>query len=115
MTWNQWGDVAVLRPAGDLREGPEGDEVDSVLSVFARSGRRVVLDLTETGQLSARALGILARACDEAVHHGGRVVLCGVNERQRWLLGITRLNGVLDIYETPASAIVGLTGRQAVA
>jgi anti-anti-sigma factor len=115
MTWNQVGDVAVLHPAGDLREGPQGDEIDSVLRVFARSGRRVIFDLTETDQLSARALGMLARACDEAIRHGGRVVLCGVNERQRWLLGITRLNGVLDIYDTPASAIVGLTGRQAVA
>lgn len=115
MTWDRVDELIVLRPEGDLREGPTGDEVERALRLFAEQGRRVVLDLAATRQLSARALGILAGACREAERHGGRLGLCGVHANHRWLLGVTRLSLVIELYETEASAIAGLCSRQAVA
>lgn len=115
MTWNRVDELIVLRPAGDLREGEIGDEVECALFELAGEGRRVVLDLAQTRQLSARALGILATSAHEAVLHGGRLALCGLSDRHRWLLGVTRLANVLDVYDSESNAVAALAVRPAVA
>ena len=115
MTWNRVDGLIVLRPAGDLREGELGDEMECALYKLAGQGRRVVLDLGDTRQLSARALGILANSAHQTLLHGGRLALCGLNERHRWLLGITQLANVLDVYDSELTAVAALTVRPAVA
>ncbi len=113
MTWRNVNDLVVLRPVGDLREGPVGDDVERALCTLAAQGRNVLLDLGETRQLSARAIGILAGACREALGHGGRVAVCGLHQRHRWLFGVTHLACVMDVYDSESAAIAGLTAPAA--
>jgi anti-anti-sigma factor len=115
MTWHDMNDVVVFRPEGDVREGLIGDELERELNRLAAEGRRVLIDLGATRELSAHALGILAGACAEAIRRGGTLAICGVNERHRWLLGITELSQVLNVYDSESAAIAGLNGGRAVA
>ena len=105
MTSIELGDSVVLEPRGDLFAGPTCDDMERSLLALAERGRRVVVDLSEAHQLSARGLGILAHAQSVAARRGGRIVLCGANRVQRWLLSRTGLIDVFELYPTRASAI----------
>ena len=100
--------VVVLEPRGHLCEGAECDEMERTLVGMAEQGRRVVVDLSGTDQLTARGLGILAHAHKIALGSGGRIVLCGANRVERWLLTRTRLAEALVLYESRASAVSDL-------
>lgn len=109
MTWHPWGDGVVLRPRGDLLEGPLCDDLERTLHQLLAEGRRVIVSLAETRQLSAHALGILAHALAEAGPHGGRLGLCSAAKRHRWVLEMTHLTPTLGLYETEAAAYAALS------
>src|SRR5213593_1368741 len=98
MTWRQGNGFVVLRPEGDLSEGPESDRVEAVLAEWAGQRRRVIVDLSRTHQLAARGLGILARAHQESVEHGGRMGVCGATDVHLWLLRVTCVSKFLSVY-----------------
>ena len=98
MTCHEANDVAVLTPQGHLHEGEESDRLEADLALLlARSARRIVVDLGAAGHLSARALGIIAHAHQEARQRGGRLEVAGLNREQRRLFDITGLAGVLEL------------------
>jgi len=109
MTWHPWGDGVVLRPCGDLLEGPACDDLEQTLQRLLRDGRRVIVSLAQTGQLSAHALGILANARSQSERDGGRLGLCSARPSHRWLLEVTRLKPALGLYETEAAAYSALS------
>jgi anti-anti-sigma factor len=110
MTWHDEEQVVVLGPQGELYEGAECDELERSLMQLAGRGARVVVDLSETHQVSAHCLGVLAHAQETALRHGGRIALCGATKVQRWLLGEARLSEALMVYEDSAAAIRALSG-----
>jgi anti-anti-sigma factor len=114
MTWRQGNGFVVLRPEGDLCEGPESDRVEAALAAWAGQRRRVIVDLSRTRQLSARGLGILARAHQESTAHGGRIGVCGATALHLWLLRVTCVAKFLTVYKTKAAAVAALSGVRAV-
>ena len=116
MTWHPWGDGVVLRPRGDLLEGPVCDDLERTLAELLRERRPVIVSLSETGQLSAHALGILAHARAVSERNGGRLGLCSPRSGHRWVLEVTRLTPALGVYETEGDAYAALsTSRNGVA
>ena len=115
MTWHQEDGLVVLSPEGDLREGPESDRVEAALAEWAGQRQRVIVDLSRTGRLTARGLGILARAHQESIRHGGRIGVCGATALHLWVLRITCVAKFLAVYKTKAAAVAALSGVQAVA
>ncbi len=109
---DQW---VVLQPDGDLREGTACDELEQELFTLAEQGRHVVVDLSSTRMLTAHCLGVLARAQRLAADAGGTIALCGAAALPRWLLGVTRLDGALRVYASPAEAMAGPGPHSAVA
>lgn len=109
MTWHPWGDGVVLRPRGDLLEGPVCDDLERTLHELLSQGRRVIVSLAETRQLSAHALGVLAHALATTGTGSGRLGLCSAREPHRWVLEMTHLTPTLGLYETEAAAYAALS------
>jgi anti-anti-sigma factor len=108
MTANELDQVIVLEPQGEMYEGGECDALERVLLGSAERGNRIVVDVSATHHLSARCLGILARACRLASRSGGCVALCGVSSEHRWLLEKTGLAEVIPQYGDRDAAIRGV-------
>jgi anti-anti-sigma regulatory factor len=108
MTSHAVDQVVVLKPHGGLCEGAECDELERELVALAEHGRRVIVNLSEACTLTARALGVLARAQRVALLHGGRIALCGTTALQRWLLGVTHLSEALAVYVSEEAALMAL-------
>lgn len=115
MTTRAMDESVVLRPDGDLCEGPACDELEQELYTYAERGRHVVVDLSATRIVTAHCLGVLARAQRLAVASGGSLALCGTTGLHRWLLGVTHLTDALPVYATPTEARAGIGARAAVA
>ena len=113
MTAITMGDSLVLRPHGDLREGALSDDLERTLLGLLSQGRRVIVCLAESGQLAARALGILARAQAIAASSGGGVALCCSRPQHRLALGVARFPAALGPYDSEVSAAAAL-GRVSV-
>lgn len=112
MTASEMDEVIVMEPQGELYEGAECDEMERRLFAQVERGARVVVDVSATRHLSARCLGIFARAHQLATQHGGCVVLCGANRDHRWLLETTGLAEALPFFEDVAAAIRDLRDRR---
>lgn len=98
MTWKEQNDTVILTPHGNLHEGEECDALERGLeSLLERGTREVVVDLTETGHLSAHSIGILARAQSLMRLRGHHLALRGVHDDQRWVLNVTRIGKALGI------------------
>jgi len=98
MTWREQNDMVILTPRGNLHEGEECDALERGLeSLLERGTREVVVDLAETGHLSAHSIGILARARMLMQARGRRLALRGVHDDQRWLLRVTHIADVLGV------------------
>ena len=108
-------ETLVIRPAGDLCEGDECDQLERALAEQARLGRSVVVDLSGTRFLTAHALGVLARAHRIGLEHGARIALCGVTGTERWLLALTHLSEALPVYADETAAVAHLGEQRAVA
>src|SRR5207247_1680348 len=111
MTCRQGNGFVVLRPEGDLCEGPESDRVEAALAAWVGQKRCVIVDLSRTRQLAARGLGILVRAHQESMGHGGRIGVCGATALHLWMLRVTCVAKFLAVYKTKAAAVAALSGR----
>ena len=104
MTEIQWSDGVLLRPRGDLIEGLACDGLERTLGRALERGQGVIVCLSETGQLTARALGVLAYARAMANETGGRITLCCPRPHHRWLLERTGLSSALGVHDSEAEA-----------
>ena len=102
--------VVVLAVARDLK-GPAEQTLKERIDCLVQEGhRQVLVDLTHLPYLDSTGLGRLIRAHIAVRQAGGRVRLCNVSPRIMELLKRTRLDTVLDIYETEAEALSAVRG-----
>jgi anti-anti-sigma factor len=104
MTVRHQDAVTILTPSGNLFEGDESDALERALhGVFERGATHVRVNLCETSHLSARALGVLAKAHLEASARGGHLEIATCREEHVYLFEITGLAGVFDVkfFESP--------------
>jgi anti-anti-sigma factor len=116
MTTHEYDHISLLEPRGDLWESRESATMERMLVRLAERGRRVVVDLSSTGHLTAHGLGVLAHAQRVALDHGGEIALCGAGRAHRILLETTGLADAVKIYDARAAAVKALaSGVRAVA
>lgn len=108
MTAHAVGGRWVLEPAGDLCEGAECDRLEREILDHLSGGHALVVDLARTRLLSARALGILARAQRVATEHRGRLVVAGANRLQRFLLDALHLSDAIALADDVPAAMRAL-------
>jgi anti-sigma B factor antagonist len=101
------GDITVLQPDGRLvlSENP-GDAVikDRVDALLQEGCNFFVLDLAQVSHVDTSGLTTLVGAYIAVRKRGGRIALLSPTPRVRELLGVTRLNSFLDIFDSEDAA-----------
>jgi len=116
MTSHDVDGIVIVSPAGPLHEGIECDRLEGALQALLLQGvRHVVVNLAEAGHLSARAVGVLARAHADAELRGLRVAISNPRPDHRQMFDITGLAAVLDLRPSDTAAIAALAGRDVAA
>jgi anti-anti-sigma factor len=74
----------------------------------AATPRVMILDMSETTYMDSAGLGLIMNYYVSAQDHGRKLLLCGVNERVRALLEMTRVQGVLACFPSTEAAEASL-------
>jgi len=99
----QQGEAATLRMRGELDAFTAPELADLCGSVYARGGREIVIDLTDTTFLDSSGLRALIGARQLFGSDGGTVRLEHPNEAVVRLLAITGLSDYFSMGEPPSS------------
>lgn len=68
---------------------------EAVAKITAGDHPNLIIDLDKVTFLSSKAIGELVRAHVTTMRKGGKLVVCGLNERVYTMLTVTKLNMVL--------------------
>ena len=99
--------ATILLPAGDLvYEGT--DELEALFKALSDDTRYVILDLTHTRYLSAKALGIMAFYIKLFRDKQRGLKLVNVNENIKKLFDITGILKVIEIFESEGAALASI-------
>jgi anti-anti-sigma factor len=98
--------VLVLVPQKDLKGGDETREVETeIKDAVAKGTPKVVVDLGKISFLNSTGLGALIAAHLSCQKNGGWLRVARTSKRINNLFLITRLNFVLDTYDTVEDAL----------
>ncbi len=99
-------DTVILHLSGHLGVGESVRILAAAVRRALASGASgVVLDLSGVGYLDAAGIGVLIAAHRRALRDGRRLVLTGLRARVRSILGLARVDGVLDCARDQTSAL----------
>ena len=106
ITQHSVGDVTVLELEGRLvlEEGeiPLREQVDQLV---AQGPVKIVLDMSHVTRLDSAGIGTLVSKYLTASRKGGNLKLVQPTDHSRYLLDITKLSTVFEIYESEEEAI----------
>ena len=68
---------------------------------------RVIFDFTRTEFMDSSGIGVLLNRYKQMTANGGRVDLCGVNDRVRRILTIGGIGKLMEHYDTKEAALIG--------
>jgi anti-sigma B factor antagonist len=95
---NELDGFPVFELEGSLMERHEADDLlDEVNGFIAEGTTRVILELSKLNYLNSSGLNVLLNILTKMRNAGGEVVICGVNERLKTLLVITKLDAVFQL------------------
>jgi anti-anti-sigma factor len=103
-------------------EGPEERDDDGYIvllarlrAILARGPRDILLNVAKVAHVDSLLLGVIVEAYVAAVRQGGGLKLLQVSQRFRHLLQVTKLDRVLETFESEEVAIAsfpsGATGQ----
>ena len=108
------GAIIVLEPVGRLAlsEGQSDSLLkDTIGRLMSQGCRQLVLDLAHVSQVDTSGLAMLVVAQVTVVKHGGQIRLLSPTRRLRELLGITRLNTILEVFDNERDALKSFAGE----
>lgn len=92
-----------------LEVGAKGSTLEDVIKSEIRRGhRRFILDLIHEKQLDSSDLAQLIEAFKRAEESGGELVIADANAKIREILRITKLDEVVGLFDSVASAALHL-------
>ncbi|MEX1188849.1 MAG: STAS domain-containing protein [Bacteroidia bacterium] len=96
----------VLALEGSIVERHEADDLLAEVDELITDGDiRMVIDLTDLSYLNSSGLNVLLNVLTKSRNANGEVVICGVNERLKKLLVITKLDAVFQFSSDCQSAV----------
>ncbi|MCK5455224.1 MAG: STAS domain-containing protein [Calditrichia bacterium] len=102
----QVDDVIVLDLQGSLMGGPEAVSLNDAINRFLdQQSLKLVINLSSVERVNSSGLGILIKALTTFKTNGGELKLAHVNENVENLLAITKLNTILESYDTEDAAV----------
>jgi len=101
-------DVIVLSPEGGLKGNVENNLKERI-DVLVREGRlEILIDMKLMPRIDSAELGRLIRSHLSVRQAGGRVRLCNISDRVMMLMKMSKLDTVLDLYQTEEEALAGI-------
>lgn len=82
------------------------DELYKSLINCVKGEKRVVLDLEQLSYLNSMGLGTIIKIYSKLKKNNCKLVLCCLNDNIKELFAITKLDKVLDIYDSLEKAIL---------
>ena len=99
-------DIIVLNLDGSLMGGPEAVSLNEAVNRFLdESSLKLVLNMESVERSNSSGLGILIKALITFRKNGGELKLANVNPKIENLLTITKLNSILDTFESVEDAV----------
>lgn len=100
------GDVAVITPQKNLVGSNETEELaDCLKEITDSSNLSIVVDLTNISFMNSSGLGALIQGSKDARATGRRLTLCALNDRNRRLIEVLRLEKLFGICESQEKAV----------
>lgn len=99
------GNVFIMQCAGRIMAGQECLCLETALDHAEHEFARFVLNLSEVSRIDSMGLGLLVRHASRLSKRGGTIRLASPQPFVAHLLGITKLSGFLESYETEEAAI----------
>jgi anti-sigma B factor antagonist len=97
--------VVILSVQRNLKGEGETSLRERIDELMRNGQRQILIDLKSLPNMDSTELGRLIR-CHLAVRQeGGRVRLCNLSEKIRTLMKLTRLDTVLDLYDSEEDAL----------
>ena len=99
-------DVIILDLQGSLMGGPEAVSLNEKINRFLdENSLKLILDLASIEKVNSSGLGILIKALTTFKSNGGELKLANVREPLMKLLVITKLNTILETYDSVDAAV----------
>ena len=99
------GDVLIVRCSGRIVAGVEVDNLQAELAERTKMNKRVVFNMREVIFLDSSGIGTLVRFAGSTKSAHGGLKFCELSEITARVLKLTRLDKVLEIYESEADAL----------
>lgn len=104
-------DLCIVRLAGRFVTGSDAEILRAKKTLNSAGLRDVVADCRELPYLDSTGLSFLVGLHTTLSNSGRRLALAGVNSRVREVLGITRLDAIIPVYEDTSAALAALRGK----
>lgn len=110
------GDTLVLTPTSDLSEldfSLLNDSTELALERWKAEGKRnLIIDFRNTTYFGSTALGLFTRFWKRTCQANGKMAFCNLNENEREVLSVTRMDSlwpIVDTLEDAKRVVVGDT------
>ena len=104
------GGIAILDVGGEFYGDRSTDELQQALEDEVASGtRRLLLNLYDCRMMNSTTLGVMFGAKKTLDESGAEVRLCGLGNRMKSLLVMTRLMERFEVHDTEIEAIAAFT------
>ncbi len=104
----QYGPVEVISIHERLVDEEGVDELKKAVEMAFKSGYAVVLDLADVPRIDAYALGTIVSLHKVAGEGGRLLALCHLKKEVACMLGVTKLETILNVCETRDEAVAAL-------
>ena len=104
------GSVAILRIAGDVTSGSEGDLMAGFNRAIDDGATAVVLDFSGMEYMNSGGIGLLVTLLVRAQRSNTRLLATGLTNHYREILALTRLEEAIEIHDDEASAVAAAAG-----
>ena len=113
MTQNENDGIRVIATERHLT-GANQDRLRSRVEEEVEAGSdRILLDLSDTERVDSSGLGEIVRLHNMVQGKEGRLCLCGLQESASLLVRLTKLDEILEVYESRDEAISAMGGGPA--
>lgn len=97
--------AVVVEIIGKLMGGPEAEDFHKVLEkAIGEDKKLVIVDLSDVKFVNSSGLGILVRGLTTMKNAGGELRICGISDKVKGVLSITKLTSVFELYADVDSA-----------
>jgi anti-sigma B factor antagonist len=97
--------VKVIACHGRILFGEEASAMRDVLKRELAESRKIVLNLADVSYIDSGGLGTLVGVYSSARSAGADIKLCGLGQKLRDVLQITKLATVFEVYDTEQHAV----------